>query len=236
MSALRSRLTALVAEHGLPEGSARQLRALLEAAERDPQAPTTITDPAAGVDAHLVDALDGLRVASLRAGGRVADLGSGAGFPGLVLAVALPAAHVALLESAGKKVSYLQRAAAAAGIANAAPVHARAEEWQEGMGTQDVVTARALAPLTVLVEYAAPLLVVGGSLVAWKGAPDAEELADGRAAAGQTGMEPSEVLVVPPRPGAAHRTLHVFTKAHPTPGKYPRRPGMARKRPIKAHG
>ncbi len=236
MSALRSRITALVEEHGLPEGSARQLRALLDVAEHDPLAPTTVTDPATGVDAHLADALDGLRIAPLRGASRIADLGAGAGFPGLVLAVALPGAEVTLLESVGKKVAYMRRAAEAAGITNAMPVHARAEEWVAGLGAQDVVTARALAPLTALVEYAAPLLVAGGSLVAWKGAPDPEEEADGLAAAAATGMELAEIVPAPSRPGAAHRSLYVFVKVAETPAKYPRRAGMARKRPITAAG
>lgn len=236
MSALRTRLSDLVAEHALPEGSARRLRALLEAVETDPQAPTTITDPAVGVDAHIADALDGLEVAALRSARRIADLGAGAGFPGLVLAVALPHAHVTLLDSVGKKVAFMARAAAAAGLTNASPVHARAEEWSDGMEAQDVVTARALAPLTVLVEYAAPLLVPGGHLVAWKGTRDPAEEADGEAAAAATGLELADIRRVVARRGADHRHLYVYSKVSETPPRYPRRAGMARKRPIQASG
>jgi 16S rRNA (guanine527-N7)-methyltransferase len=97
-----------------------------------------------------------------------------------------------------------------------------------------VVTARALAPLTALVEYAAPLLKDGGRLVAWKGARDAAEEADGAAAAAATGMELEQIHQAPPRPGADQRHLHVFRKVAPTPPRYPRREGMARKRPIVA--
>ena len=234
MSSLRARLSELVALQALPEGSARQLRALLDVVETDPQAPTTIVDPVDGVEAHIADALDGLQVAAIRAAGRIADLGAGAGFPGLALAVALPTAHVSLLDSVGKKVAFMSRAAAAAGLENAFPIHARAEEWQEGMEGQDVVTARALAPLAVLVEYAAPLLVVGGRLVAWKGVRDPAEEADGEAAAATTGLELAEVIDVAPRKGASHRHLYVYSKVRETPARYPRRAGMARKRPIQA--
>jgi 16S rRNA (guanine527-N7)-methyltransferase len=234
MSSLRARLSELVAIHALPEGAGRQLRALLDVVETDPQAPTTVTDPVAGVEAHIADALDGLRIDALRSATTIADLGAGAGFPGLALAVALPASQVSLLDSVNKKVAFMRRAADAAGLRNADPVHARAEEWQSGMGAQDVVTARALAPLTALVEYAAPLLVPGGHLVAWKGARDPLEEADGEAAAAATGLELVEIVEVPPRPGAAHRHLYVYSKVTETPSRYPRRAGMARKRPIQA--
>jgi 16S rRNA (guanine527-N7)-methyltransferase len=126
------------------------------------------------------------------------------------------------------------RLAAAAGITNALPVHARAEAWPPGIGVHDLVTARALAPLTALVEYAAPLLGDGGHLVAWKGARDEAEEADGLAAADATGMALVEVHAITPRPGADRRHLHVFRKVAPTPERFPRREGMARKRPITA--
>lgn len=234
MSALRTRLTELVATHDLPEGAGRQLRALLDVVERDPTAPTTVTDPVRGVEVHVADALDGLSVPVLAQATRIADLGAGAGFPGLVLAVARPDARVWLVDSVGKKCAFMRRAAAAAGLENVVAVHARAEDWPEGIEAHDVVTARAVAPLSVLVEYAAPLLALDGALVAWKGARDADEDRDAAAAAAATGMELSEVVVVPPRPGAEHRHLHVFTKASLTPARFPRRPGMARKRPIAA--
>ena len=234
MSALRSRIAALVESWGLPEGAGRQLRALLDALEQDPTAPTTVTDPVRGVEVHVADALDGLGLGQVRAARRVADLGAGAGFPGLVLAAALPEAQVTLVDSVGKKCAFMLRAADAAGLTNVEVVHARAEEWPEGIERHDLVTARAVAPLSVLVEYAAPLLALDGALVAWKGARDAGEEADGRAAAAATGLEPGEVWAVPPRPGAEHRHLHVYSKVMLTPAKYPRRPGMARKRPISA--
>jgi 16S rRNA (guanine527-N7)-methyltransferase len=193
-----------------------------------------VREPASAVEVHVRDGLDGLRLEEVRAARRIADLGAGAGFPGLVLAAALPDAHVRLVESVGRKCRFLLRAAAEAGLGNVEVVNARAEDWPEGAGAHDLVTARALAPLTVLVEYAAPLLAVGGHLVAWKGRVPDEEEADGRAAATALGLAPARRLDVPPRPGADVRMLWVARKEAATPAGYPRRPGMARKRPIRA--
>ncbi len=170
----------------------------------------------------------------MRSATRIADLGSGAGFPGLVLAAALPDAEVALVESSGRKCGFLERAVSAMGIANAEIVCERAEEWRSGIGTRDLVTARAVAPLSVLVEYAAPLLAEGGALVAWKGRRDAAEEADGAAAAELTGLAPAEIVPVQPWIGAEHLHLHVLTKVRATPDRFPRRAGIASKRPLRA--
>jgi 16S rRNA (guanine527-N7)-methyltransferase len=162
---------------------------------------------------------------------RVADLGTGAGWPGLALAAALPA-RVALVESAIRRCQYLERAVAAGGLGNVDVVHARAEEWPEGIGAHDLVTARALAALPVLCEYAAPLLAEGGALVAWKSLVEPAEAEAGAAAAAVLGLEPAGVHAVDPYPEAERRTLHVFRKIAPTPDRFPRRPGMAVKRPL----
>ena len=113
-----------------------------------------------------------LELDEVRRAREIADIGSGAGFPGLVLAAALPDAHVALVESSAKKCAFLERAVGAMRLHNVVAVPERAESWRAGMGSRDLVTARAVAPLNVLVEYAAPLLRVGGALVAWKGRRD----------------------------------------------------------------
>lgn len=234
MTPVDSRLAELCAVHGLDVDLVPRLRALLAGLAADETAPTTVTDPEAAVEVHIADSLDGLMLPVVRAARVVADIGAGAGFPGLVLALCLPDADIALVESVGRKCEFMGRLAGTADVANARPVHARAEAWPAGVGVHDLVTARALAPLTALVEYAAPLLMEGGHLVAWKGARDDVEEADGAAAAAATGMELAEVRVVTPRPGADQRHLHVFRKVAPTPSRFPRREGMARKRPITA--
>ena len=228
------RLADLGGRYALPDGAPAALARLLELLRADPTAPTTLRDPAAAVNAHIADALVALELDAVRGADRVADLGSGAGFPGLVLAAALPDAHVALVEANGRKCAFLARAAEAMGLANVDVVGARAESWPDGIGTRDLVTARAVAPLAVLVEYAAPLLDLGGTLVAWKGRRAATEDADGEAAAAATGLERVEVRPVRPWNGAEHLHLHVFAKIASTPNRYPRRPGMASKRPLRA--
>jgi 16S rRNA (guanine527-N7)-methyltransferase len=233
VSAVDDRLAELAERWELPAAAPAQLKAILDLVAAEPVSITTVRDPAAGVDAHVADSLAGLEVPAVRDARTIADLGSGGGFPGLALAAALPAAQVTLVESVGKKCEFLRRAADEAGLANVEVVNARAEAWPAGLGTQDVVTARALAPLNVLAEYAAPLLLAGGSLVAWKGKVDPSEEADGVAAATMLGLEAEPARAVEPLPGADHRWLYVYSKVSPTPERYPRREGMARKRPLR---
>ena len=143
------------------------------------------------------------------------------------------------MEAAGRKTAVMDRLIQAASISNARSVTARAEDLARvpaalggGRDAYDAVTARAVGPLAVLVEYAAPLLRDGGVLVAWKGARDAAEEAAGAAAAREVGMAVEEVLPVKPYPSSENRHLHVFRKVAPTPDRFPRRTGMARKRPL----
>jgi len=221
-----------LAEHDVDPAMLPRFAALLELVREDPTAPTTVTDPAQGVAAHIVDSLDGLAVPAVRAAATIADLGAGAGFPGIPLALALPDAHVHLVESLSRKCAFLERALEVAAAPNASVACARAEDWPRR--DLDVVTVRAVAPLNVLVEYAAPLLRVGGTLVAWKGRPEAPEVADGAAAARVVGLEPGEPIALSPRPAADRRTLYVYSKVNETPERFPRRAGMARKRPLSA--
>ncbi len=200
----------------------------------DGSAPTSVHDRGEVENVHIADSLVGLEVPAVGEAARIVDLGSGAGLPGLVLAIARREAEVVLVESVGKKCAWLERTVTALGLENVRVVCARAEELEEA--PFDVVTARALASLSVLCEYAAPLLREGGSLVAWKGAVDAREDADGLHAANVLGLEREEVRAVQPYPGSQRRTLHVFRKVSPTPAGYPRRPGMAAKRPLTAPG
>ena len=222
----------LAARWELEDRAVARLEALLYVVEADPHAPTTVRARAEAVDAHLADSLVALELPGVRVARRVADLGSGAGFPGLALAAALPGARVSAVESAGRRCDFLRRAVQAAGLENVEVVHARAEAWREGTGACDLVTARALASLPVLAEYAAPLLREGGTLVAWKGRRDPGEEAAGAAAAEQLGLEPQEVRRVEPFPAARDRHLHVYRKTAPTPARFPRRAGMAAKRPL----
>jgi 16S rRNA (guanine527-N7)-methyltransferase len=229
-----ARLAELVERYALPAGADERFATLLDLVAAEPAAITTVRDPAEGVDAHVADSLVALDLAPVRAAHHVADLGSGGGFPGLALAIALPEAHVALVESVGRKCAFLAAVAAELGLANVAVVNFRAEAWPAGIGAHDLVVARALASLPVLIEYAAPLLEAGGALVAWKGRRDPAEEADGAAAAAALGMSAPGAIPVEPFARARDRHLYLTSKVSPTPARYPRRPGMARKRPIQA--
>jgi 16S rRNA (guanine527-N7)-methyltransferase len=232
----RPRLDELTERYALPETFAPAMEVILEALSVAPISLSSVTDPAAAADVHVADALVALDLAEVRCAGTVADLGSGGGFPGLVLAAALPNARVFLVESVAKKCAFMTGAAAAARLQNTEVVCARAEAWPEGIGAHDLVTARALAPLTTLVEYAAPLLAPGGALVAFKGRREPGEDADGAAAAEALGMSAPVAHRVEPFAGAGERHLYLSSKVGSTPNRYPRRPGIARKRPIQASG
>lgn len=228
------RLRELAARFSLPPTAVTALERLLELVGADPRAPTAIRRAADVVDAHVADGLVALELERVRTARQIADLGSGAGFPGLVLAAALPETQVALIESNVRKCEFVERAISDMGLGNARVVPERAEAWQPGLGRCDVVTARALAPLNVLVEYAAPLLRAQGALVAWKGRRDEDEERDAAAAASSVGLEPVRVCRVRPWAQAQHRHLHLYVKVGSTPNRYPRRPGMASKRPLRA--
>jgi 16S rRNA (guanine527-N7)-methyltransferase len=229
---VKRRLAELTRAHGAPDGAEAALERVVRLLADDETAPTTVRDPARSVEVHVADSLSGLELDVVRRARRIADLGAGAGFPGLALAIALPDARVTLVESVGRKCAFMERAIEAAGVGNAEVVCARAEEWREGIGVNDLVTARALAPLAVIAEYAAPLLTVGGALVAWKGARDGDEEADAAAAAQEVGLEHAETRRVQPFPAAKQRHLYVYSKVMETPSRFPRRAGVGRKRPL----
>ncbi len=149
---------------------------------------TAITDRAAMRTHHLLDSLAGSRLLAAACpgeGARVLDLGTGAGFPGLPLALVHPGHRFTLLDGTAKKVRFVAHAARTLGLANVEAVHGRAGEWRPA-APFDLVLARAVAPLAELARLARPLLAPGGRLLAWKGQRrEAEaELAALRAQAG----------------------------------------------------
>ncbi|MGI8631241.1 MAG: 16S rRNA (guanine(527)-N(7))-methyltransferase RsmG [Solirubrobacterales bacterium] len=199
------------------------------------RAPTSVRDPARAWDVHVADSLSAVEAGLLEPGpARIADIGAGAGFPGLALAAAVPAAHVDLVESIARKCAFCEEAIRAASLSNCAVLCARAEEFGAGAGREayDVVTARAVGPLAVLAELASPLLQAGGTLIAWKGTRDAEDETRAVRAADRLAMAPEAIVPVTPFEGSRNRHLHVLRKTGPTPADLPRRPGMAAKRPF----
>ena len=210
----------------------RQLGALLEVLERDKHAPTAVRGRDQAASLHLADSLVALHLDPVRAATRIADIGSGAGFPGAALAIALPSAEVALVESQRRKCEFLARLCTEAELANARVICARAEDWSQGLARQDVVVARAVGSQPVVLEYAAPRLRLGGSLVDWRGRRSEDEEEAAARAALELGLRRLEILRVAPFEGARDRHLHVFAKVEDTPERFPRRAGVARKRPL----
>jgi 16S rRNA (guanine527-N7)-methyltransferase len=208
---------------------AGQLVALLDRIAVQPQNLSAIDDVDAGVDRHLADSLSGLVLAEVVEAEALCDIGSGAGFPGLVLAMFRPECAVTLVESEGRKADWLAREAGR--LPNVRVVGERTETLANSeREAWPVVTARAVAPFASVVELAAPLVAVGGSLVVWRGG-DATDDARARSAAAALGFGQHRTHAVQPFPGA-RRVLHVFTKTAPTERRFPRRPGRATKRPI----
>jgi 16S rRNA (guanine527-N7)-methyltransferase len=223
---------ALAARYGLPGPAAEQLLSLARLLVEDPRAPTAIRDPRRAIDDHLADSLVALELTEVQDARRVVDLGSGAGLPGLALAIAQPDATFTLVEASARKCSFIERAAESVALENVRVVHARAESWPDGLSRFDIATARALGSLELVVEYAAPLLAVGGMLVAWRGRREPGAEAAAAAAALVVGMRPGRVVAVAPYDGALHRHLHLMSKVMETPEGFPRRPGVALKRPL----
>ncbi len=202
------------------------------------RAPTSVSDPGEARKVHIADSLSGIDPGGLRDARRIADIGSGAGLPGLVLAAEIPAARVDLVESVSRKCEFISEAIAELGLKNARAVCERAETLAAGEGREayDAVTARAVGRLATLAELASPLLSAGGHLVCWKGRRDAEEEAEMERAADRLAIEPVEIVAVGPYAGSRHRHIHLLRKNGPTPDGLPRRPGMAKKRPFGSEG
>jgi 16S rRNA (guanine527-N7)-methyltransferase len=201
---------------------------------REPRAPISPGSLQRAREVHILDSLSGLELDPIRSAGRIADLGSGAGLPGLVLAAALPGARFDLLESVGRKCDFLRDAIQRMGLGNATLVCERSEGWAAGDGRElyDVVIARAVGPLATIAELASPLLRDGGVLAAWKGARSPAEEEEMARAAGRLAMDPVEIRSVRPYPQSRDRHIHLLRKNGPTPNGLPRRPGMAAKRPF----
>jgi 16S rRNA (guanine527-N7)-methyltransferase len=226
---IESQLAALGDRYGLPAEATDKLHRLLRILTEDPLAPTAVHDPVKAIDDHLADSLVALELEQIRDAETIADLGSGAGVPGLPLAIALPGTAFSLVESSARKCDFIRRAINACDLVNVSVVHARIEQWSAQV---DVVTARALAPLEVVAEYAAPLLRLGGSLVAWRGHRDPAAEAVAAKAAQILGMHPGEIRRVKPYRATRNRHLYLMSKVMETPDRFPRRPGIALKRPL----
>lgn len=197
---------------------------------------TAIRDPEQVRVKHFLDSLSCLQATGDLSGKRVVDVGSGAGFPGLPLKIACPGMQLTLIESVAKKAAFLEHSVQVLGLEGVEVINARAEEAGQQAAIResfDWALARALAPMPVLAEYLLPLVGVGGHILAQKGREARAEAESAEAAFGTLGghlkaMLPAQV------PGLdEERWLVVAEKVAITPTKYPRRPGMPAKRPLR---
>jgi 16S rRNA (guanine527-N7)-methyltransferase len=196
---------------------------------------TSITEPETIETFHFLDSLALLDLETVRSARRLADLGSGAGLPALVLALALfPSVRVTAVESQQKKCRFIEEATRRMGLTNVETRCERAEDYARGDGriAHDVVVSRALAALPVVAEYSFPLLEHGGSMVAMKGAISDEERIQAEKAVDILGGAGLESIKLEPFAGAENRWVFMSRKIKPTPASFPRRTGTAVRRPL----
>ncbi|MBR3763811.1 MAG: 16S rRNA (guanine(527)-N(7))-methyltransferase RsmG [Clostridia bacterium] len=197
---------------------------------------TAVTEEAEMIDKHYVDSLIALKTPGLiPQTGRLIDVGTGAGFPGLPLALACPQLQVTLMDAQKKRLNFLQAVIDELQVRNVTLVHARAEDgaqFPQHREKYDVAVARAVASLAVLSEYLLPFVRVGGKAVCWKGPALQEEMQQGRRAAHVLGGRVEEPIsaVIPGRDW--QHTLLPVSKVAKTARQYPRKAGTPGKSPL----
>lgn len=196
---------------------------------------TRITDLREMWIKHIFDGLMAAPFIARKPSGKVMDLGSGGGIPGIPLAIVFPAAQFTLVDSVQKKATALQEFVQELGLKNVQVLPSRIEPLGQHSAHReeyDVVTARAVAPLRVLAELAVPLIHPYGQVVAYKGPDYVHELADAKVALEKLKAEKPKVYHYSLPEDSGERTLMVLTKKWPTPSRYPRREGMPKKNPL----
>ncbi len=188
---------------------------------------------------HVLDSLSCFLFGPLSSAGRLADVGSGGGLPGIPIKIAKPDLHTTLIESTGKKSRFLDYAAGVLALSGVTVADARVEDLARSSahrGTYDVATTRAVAHLSVVAEYCVPLLRVGGCAISMKARLEGAELFEGRRAVELVGARISECIPVPfiPEAGDRERQLVIIEKVRETHPRYPRKPGTPTKRPLGA--
>lgn len=196
---------------------------------------TAVTDDEEMVDKHFIDSLTVLKTGLLPENGKLIDVGTGAGFPGMVLAMACPLLRVTLLDSQQKRLAFLEHTAGETGTRNIEIIHARAEDGARKPELRerfDIAAARALAPTNILCEYLLPYVKLGGCALCWKGPALNEEIERGRKAAHLLGGR----LEMPVNCRVYGRdwghTILPVRKVSPSSPVYPRKAGTPKSKPL----
>ena len=195
---------------------------------------TAITEPQEVLYKHFYDCILFLKNVQVPIGAKIVDVGTGAGFPGMVLKIVRPDLKVTLLDSLNKRLVFLNDVIEKLGLKDIETVHMRAEEAGKSKKCRekyDIATARAVANMPVLMEYCVPLVKVGGTFVAMKGPSVEEELSLCNNAIKVLGVEKPEVICENLRDDAK-RAFVIAKKISQTPPKYPRKPGDISKQPL----
>ena len=229
----RLRMNEIPFAEDLPEKLEIYLRLLLEWNTK--MDLTAVEEEEDLLDKHFADSLTVLRTDLVKPGASLVDVGTGAGFPGMVLAMARPDLHVVLMDAQRKRLKFLEAVAAEAGTGNAEILHARAEDAardRKHREQYDIAAARAVAPLNVLAEYLLPFVKVGGCALCWKGPALKQELEAGRRAAHLLGGR----LEMPVSCAVAGRdwehTILPVRKTERTAAAYPRKAGTPKAKPL----
>ncbi|MHB9038524.1 MAG: 16S rRNA (guanine(527)-N(7))-methyltransferase RsmG [Armatimonadota bacterium] len=193
---------------------------------------TSITNSSDAIRLHIIDSLAGVPEVIMAPAGRIADIGSGAGYPGIPISIVCHR-RLTLFESVGKKAKFLQDVVIQLQLDRIEVEGRRSEELSEvHRNGYSVVTARALSSLPSLLELASPLLEIGGELIAYKGQLDAQERSRGDSAAEILGFKLQRERRVFLPAGGEERTILVFAKTGEPNMSLPRRPGLAQRRPL----
>ena len=227
---LTAGLTALDLDPAAADKLARYAELLLE--KNKVMNLTAITAPQEVATLHLLDCAALLTMADLR-GKRVIDVGTGAGFPGMVLRILEPDFDLTLLDSLGKRVDFLREVCASLSLTRTDCVHARAEEYAAGHRQQyDIAASRAVANLNLLCELTLPLVKVGGQFAAMKSVSTDEEIRQAHSAIAQLGGQLSGVTdYTVPETDVVHRIVSIEKTQH-TPKQFPRAFARIKKAPL----